>query len=315
LPALLGLTALAVILGFVVTESAALAGPTDLSTIVLSETVPGFTASPTGPTNGPLNSSNLKFFTGSGAHAALAERLATGDLRGYLRLWLPRPQNGDGVGIAALHFKKSAEVGAFLTGIVTSEQQAGGDRFRVPHVPGASGYALHTSTSGTPATEYAVAFARGNTVFEVEVMSSSGALTMADAVSVAVKQAASAPGSPQFASSPPQRSFAYRAGVVVGLVLLVLLVAGAISIVVRRGGTRRATPFTPPSPGVAGGLTASPSTSAPVRESGPPREIGWQVDADHMSEQAYWDGHRWTGRRRWSGAAWVDVQEHRPDHR
>lgn len=36
------------------------------------------------------------------------------------------------------------------------------------------------------------------------------------------------------------------------------------------------------------------------------REAGWYSIDGSVSEQAYWDGAAWTGRRRWGGASWVE---------
>jgi hypothetical protein len=52
------------------------------------------------------------------------------------------------------------------------------------------------------------------------------------------------------------------------------------------------------------------SVGLPVDEAFPPaskgREPGWYPVDGSLSEQVYWDGAAWTGRRRWGGASWVE---------
>ncbi len=295
-------------------QSAAAEGSNGLSGIVISGTLPGLVAAPAGPTNGPINSANLKFFTGTTARADLAQLLADGTVHGYLRVWAPRPPNGDGVGIVALRFQDRSEVGAFLAGLIAGERQVGGVKFPVPDLPGASGYSSTTSTPGAPTPQYTVAFAKGNTAFEVEVIDKTGTLTTADAATVALEQAANAPGPPRLPSPAVTTSWARRTGEVVGYVVLGLLVAGLVLFGIRRARrnrrrrTRHAAPFAARFPAVAPAAHGAPPEPSSHRVVPEPGEVGWHGDSDHISEQAYWDGRRWTARRRWSGTAWVEVR-------
>jgi len=54
-------------------------------------------------------------------------------------------------------------------------------------------------------------------------------------------------------------------------------------------------------------IQPEPRAGTAAGTAAPGREVGWHVDPEHLSEQAYWDGQSWTARRRWSGTAWVQV--------
>jgi hypothetical protein len=111
-------------------------------------------------------------------------------------------------------------------------------------------------------------------------------------------------------TAPPNSSHRTRA--LIGYVLIGLVVVGWILVFVVRARRRRAwRAVTPHS--MAQAPSAGMARPMPVpREVGRPREVGWHSDPDHMSEQAYWDGRSWTARRRWSGEAWVDLQQGPP---
>jgi hypothetical protein len=317
----------AVTLGLLAAPTAAGAGPSSLSSVVLADTLPGLVATAPGPTNGPINASNLGSFGTNGAGAAgLARRLADGEVSGQLRFWLHRPPNGDGVVISAFQYGDPTPLGAFLAGMNSSLAGVATGTFDVPGIFGASGYTAHVSASGTPATAYIVTFAKGRIAFEVQVITAAGDLTNADAVSVAARQAANAPGALRAPTRAPSGSSrAYRVGEVVGLVLLGVLVVALVLLGVRRSRVRgnrvrgnrvsgnrvrrsrvrRSRVQRRPIVGAA--WPAGPSLpDPPPTTPAPSRAVGWHVDPDHLSEQAYWDGRSWTARRRWSGATWVE---------
>jgi hypothetical protein len=308
--AALGTAALVITAGFFLLPTAAVAGPDNLASVVLADTLPGLVASPPGPTNGPINASNAGLFGGNGGGiSGLAHRLADGDVSGEVRFWVHQPPDGDGVVISAFQFKDPKQVGAFLAGLDSGYSRVATGTFAVRGILGGSGYAVHVSASGTPSSAYIVTFAKGSTDFEVQVMTAAGHLTKDDALSVAARQAANAPGGLQApAATPGGTPLAFRIGEIIGYVVLAVIVVAfvlfvarlVVRLVVRRSITR-------PSPIVTPAWYAfPPPPEAPRSTPAPPRDVGWHVDPDHLSEQAYWDGQAWTARRRWSGAAWVE---------
>jgi hypothetical protein len=317
----------AVTLGLLGAPTAAGAGPSSLSSVVLADTLPGLVATAPGPTNGPINGSNLGSFGTNGAGASgLARQLADGEVSGELRFWLHRPPNGDGVVISAFQYRDPTRLGSFLAGMNSSFAGVAVGTFAVPGIYGASGYTAHVSASGTPATAYIVTLAKGRIAFEVQVITAAGDLTKADAVSVAARQAANAPGALRAPTPPPSStSRAYRVGEVVGLVLLGVIAVALVLFAVRRSrvrrsrvrgsrvsrsrlrGSRVSRSRVSRRPAEGAPWPAVPSLPDPPPTSPvPSREVGWHVDPDHLSEQAYWDGGSWTTRRRWSGATWVE---------
>jgi len=207
-----------------VTTKAFASGP--LSSIVLSETEPGLVAAAPGPFNGTLTPSNLDVITGSSGPGenALAQDLTGGNLSAYVRTWIHQPADGDAVVITAYQFAHALDESTFLAGVDNSMQdRAGAVAFAAPGIPGAIGSETHASTSGTNLTEYAVVFQRGNLVFQVEVASSSGDLTSADAVSVASQQFAAAPDTPAGPGTTDLNGLR-DVLLVVGLVLIVTMV-------------------------------------------------------------------------------------------
>jgi hypothetical protein len=301
--------AVVITVGALLASTAALAGPGGLASVVLADTLPGLVASPPGPTNGPIDKSNVGLFGGNaGGTSGLAQHLADGDVSGELRFWVHQPPDGDGVVISAFQFKDPKQVGAFLAGLDSGYGRVATGTFSVPGILGGSGYTVHVSASGTPSMAYIVTFAKGSIDFEVQVITASGDLTKADARAVATRQAASAPGGPRVPVAPPGTSWAVRVGEIVGYVALgifaLALVVVVTRIVGRRPRRRRRPVVTPAWPAFP------PPLPAPYRPPAPPREVGWHLDPDHLSEQAYWDGRAWTARRRWSGTTWVeDVDE------
>ena len=298
--------------------------PGNLSSVVLSETLPGFVASPPGPKNGPVDQSNLNLFGGDGdANASLAPELADGDVNGLYRFWVHQPLNGDGIVISAFQFKSPRQAASYLGDLDAGYSLVSAATFAVPALSGASGYIANVSASGSPATAYVVTFAKGGVAFEVQVITASGDLTSTDAVSLATAQSAAVPGAPQDAIVPPVTHGSDRNAVIIGLAVLAIIVVVAIALLVaprsrrrrrsRRSGTSRRTgrpsgARMPSAPGVVPAVPVVPAPRAePAATAAPTREVGWHVDPEHLSEQVYWDGQSWTARRRWSGTAWVQV--------
>ena len=95
---------------------------------------------------------------------------------------------------------------------------------------------------------------------------------------------------------------------IIGYALLALLVAGWTLYFVRRARRRRRVHSRPPPPMMSVPVRALPPERAPQPERRRARVVGWHADPDHMSEEAYWDGRSWTGRRRWNGESWVELE-------
>jgi hypothetical protein len=303
------------------------AGQADLSTVVLSDTLPGMVPSPAGTTNGPLNQANVSLFNGGSSEtAAIDQQLSNGNLTGYLRVWTQQPPAGDGAVILALALKDATLVPQFLGGVNFGVRSTGASSFPVPQISGATGFSDRIAVSGAPATGYAVTFARGDTIFSVELVTESGDLAPSDAIALAARQAIAAPGAP---SSPVTTSgspatganrvseivgFVIGAGILIGLVLLLVLLV--------RHRKRRFT-ITTTYPGVFSHQFSPVGFSSPLaqpRSYAPPMAApmpvptlalgpgpGWYPEEGDCYQQRYWDGQGWTASLRWDGAAWVDV--------
>ena len=94
---------------------------------------------------------------------------------------------------------------------------------------------------------------------------------------------------------------------IIGYVLLALLVAGWTLFFVLRARRRRRIHRRSQPPSMSVPVSAVPAERTPRPERRPARVVGWHADPDHMSEEAYWDGQAWTGRRRWTGDSWVEL--------
>ena len=334
---------LLVVAGIATAASAGTAAPGDLSSVVLSETLPGFVLSAPGPKNGPVDQSNLNLFGGNGhVSATLAQDLADGDASGEYRFWVHQPLNGDGVVISAFQFNSAKKVEEFLGDIDAGYQRVAAGTFPVPALVGAFGYSAHVSASGSPSTAYVVTFAKGGIAFEVQVITASGDLTNTDAVSLATKQAVNAPGAFQNPNVPAGTSDSRRTAEIVGLSLIAVLLIVIATLVASRDGRRRRRPTNSSRTARRSGSRQRSRRSSGARRSGrssgarragpsglsgtgpavsplpearpdPHRspdqlpEVGWHADPEHLSEQAYWDGQSWVARRRWSGTAWAEV--------
>ncbi len=283
------------------------AATTDLPAVVLTSTLPGLVLSPPGSGNGPITPSNVSSATGlTGSAATLfAQHLEDGDVSGYARTWVHQPLNGDAVEILALDFTDQGNTASFLTSFNQSTAgKSGVTTFAVPGIAGAAGYRLEASTASGPAAEYLVTFGRSGTAFTVAVLSTSGDLTNADAVALATRQAANAPGAPPSTSGSSTSTWASKVGEIVGAALLIILVVGLIVIGVQRGRRKRSVTNTAPTDGfqprtyqpnaVQPSTVRAPSSSSYPPPPTEPQEPGWTAIGDF---EWYWDGRAWTNRR------------------
>jgi hypothetical protein len=175
-----------------------------LSSIVLSEVLPGMVVAPPGSFNGPLTQSEVQSWGGnSGPASALSQAIGNGEVNGYLRMWRNEPPNGAFVEILAAQMPSPGDTAAALGG---ADKELSGNpfgHFAVPEIPGAQGYTLTNTTPSGVVTQEVVSFAKGSILFVVAVgqvttAANSGApqLSQPDAIQIASQQAAVAPGSP-----------------------------------------------------------------------------------------------------------------------
>jgi len=186
------------IVGVVLLQSSAFAS-SGLSSVILTNSEPGLVAVPLGAYNGPITQSSVAKVMGSidGPTSWLGQSLAAGTVTAYVRSWVHQPTNGDIVIIVGFQFTNGSDESSFVNGLNDAmRSQSGSEPLAVAGIPDASGSAVHTSTSGTPQSNYVVTFAKGNTVFQLVVSSSLGDLTSADALSLANQQFANAPNVP-----------------------------------------------------------------------------------------------------------------------
>jgi hypothetical protein len=184
---------------FVLQSNAFASGSGGLSSTILATSVPGLVPLPLGPQNGPITSSNVGLVEGNNQSAvsALDQALAAGTVTAYIRTWAHQPSNGDAVVITAFQFKNASDEDSFVNSFDGQLQsQAGNAQFAAAGIPSASGFEVHTTSSGVALSEYIVSFTKGNTAFEEFMATASGDLTTADAVSVADQQFANAPDIP-----------------------------------------------------------------------------------------------------------------------
>jgi hypothetical protein len=211
-----------------------------LSSIVLSTTLPGFVLSPAGANNGPLNDANVDIvFPGDTTtqRQALEQLLDSGQLSGYVRLWRSQPLTGDAILLLGFQsssiYNVSTFLGGFERGAASLEVQDHGSSFTVPGVVDAKGYNINLTNSATRAQEYIVAFAKGNSAFFISMATTKYDLSQADAITLAQRQWALAPGSPVAPETPPSVAVDLLFGIIAALV-----VAG-IGILWQRQRTRR----------------------------------------------------------------------------
>jgi hypothetical protein len=172
-------------------QDPAFAEPPDLPAVFLANSLPGFSAEPPGPTNGPIDGSNLKYLgMSSSAASSMGQQIAAGRVSGFIRTWAHDPVDGDGVIISAFWFQKSHDLVEFTAGEGNGAQGASGIPFLLPGLPGASGYSIEESNISV----FVVLFTKADTAFQVDVVNGSHDLTRSDAVSLAQRQVADIPG-------------------------------------------------------------------------------------------------------------------------
>jgi hypothetical protein len=241
--------------------------PTSLGSLVVTQPLPGLTAAPAGPTNGPLTVSEFASQSSEPAQAeqqfnALAAKQGFG---AFIRLWTDRGGAGAGANdLAVLLFRISdvAAAQAFASGLNQPFEQASGSTpFAVPSVPGAQGYSVSVH-SPVPAIERVVVFRAGRYVTMVELASTSAAtnpapLTPAQAVAASYLQltqvragdpvnSTTVTTPPPRAPTPPGTASSNRlvpsgSGLTVALVAVVILAALVVGLVI----WRRRTPSVP----------------------------------------------------------------------
>jgi hypothetical protein len=214
-------------------QSNAFASGSSLSSTILANPVPGLVALPLGAENGPITQSNVGLVEGNDKSgvSALDQALADGTVTAFIRSWGHQPTNGDALVITAFQFKNASDETSFVNGFNSQTRsqsgQAGNAQFAVAGIPGASGVDVHTAQSGTALSEYIVSFTKGNTAFEEFMVTSSGDLTTADAVSVADQQFANAPDIPASGSGINWHAAP-------GITLVIVLLSVAIFVIGRR---------------------------------------------------------------------------------
>jgi hypothetical protein len=174
-----------------------------LSSIVLSQVLPGMVAAPAGSFNGPLTPSEVQSWGGhSGPASALSQAIGDGEVNGYLRMWRDEPPNGAFVEILAAQMPSSGGAADALGGADKELSGSPSGQFAVPEIAGARGYTLTTNTPSGVVNQEVVSFAKGSILFEVSVgqvttAANSGTprLSQDDAIQIASQQAAVAPGS------------------------------------------------------------------------------------------------------------------------
>ncbi len=216
-----------------------------LSSVVLSDSLPGFVVSPPGPDNGPVTGSRI---SASGIAALAQHVLGGGSPTGYVRTWT---RGTDSVGIGSIRYDDAGVLTDIVSGLNRAVSQTAVSTFDVPGVSGASGFVETGTSGGQSVTAYVVDFVQGNELFMVQVQTVSGDVGQADAVSLASRQAAQANGGTVLTDP-------WLLGPAAA-VLLVLLVV--VPVLIRR---RERAPTAPPvgSPTTAGTVLAPTFSSA-----------------------------------------------------
>jgi hypothetical protein len=310
-----------------VTPLPASAGQPDLSTVVLSNALPGMVASPPGITNGPLDQANVSLFNaGPSETAAIDRQLSDGNMTGYLRVWTQQPTDGHGAVIVAFAISDASKVAGFLGGFNLGVRNSGASTFSVPNISGASGFSDQITSSGIQVTVDAVTFARGNTIFCVELVTPSGDLAPSDAIGLAARQAAGAPGATAAPVTPSGslEPVTHVVDEIVGGVVIGTILIGLVVLLIALGRRRKrrfaittsypgvySHSFSPYGPSAAFAPLASYAPPAPspmpIPSLTPSPRPGWYPEAGNAYQQRYWDGKAWTAHLRWNGSSWVDV--------
>ncbi len=173
-------------------QDAAFAAPPNLSSVFLADSLPGFAVEAPGPTNGPIDESNLKYLgMSASAASSMGKQIANGNVSGFIRTWAHSPANGDGVIISAFWFQKAIDLSEFAGGEANGAQRESGVPFTLPGVPGALGYSIEEANTQV----FVVLFTTDETAFQVDVINATHDLTSSDAASLARQQLANIPGS------------------------------------------------------------------------------------------------------------------------
>ena len=162
---------------------------------MISQPLPGYTAAPPGPTNGPLTPAEFASQSTSPqqAEAQFDALAAEPGFGAFIRLWTDRTGAGKGANdVAVLLFRipRRQDAEGFEAGL--RAPFAGSEPFDVPSIPGAHGYTVDIA-SPVRAVEQIVVFRAGQYVAMTELASSTSAsnpatLTPSQAVSVSYQQ-------------------------------------------------------------------------------------------------------------------------------
>ncbi len=284
---------------FTVSGTGAQAQEPELAQVVLATSLPGLTAAPPGPTNGPFTSSTSSLLGASPALAGVInQQLAAGTLSGYLRIWPQQPPAGDDAAVLAFRLSDPSQTPSFLYGVNRGVESDGPTGVPVSQIAGARGFELERPIDGRPLTEYTITFAKGDTVFMVETATLTGDLAFSDDLKLAVRQAANAPGSAVTPTADATSGIALNFDEVLGSVAVAAIV---VLLIVRHQRRRTTSPPLGPSRPTSGFTPIPPSTPEPVA---PP---GWYPLAGNPYEQRFWDGTTWSASVRWDGTTWVQA--------
>jgi len=244
-----------------------------IGSVVISHSLPGFTRSAEGPTNGPLSATS---FAAQSADPTQAEeefhQLAVEPgFAAYVRLWTDLHGPGGGandVGVTLFRIPNLTSAADFEAGTrQPAMQNSSATTFIVPSIPGAVGSTVEVGAP-SPAQEQVVVFRSGIYVAIVQLASSNehanpATLTSADAIDIAYRQYLATRQAAASVSTPRSSSTL----LVVALAVVVLALAAAGFEVARR--RRRG--------------SATPAVTDPWGDDGPLAAMGARVPGPHSS--------------------------------
>jgi hypothetical protein len=268
---------------------------------LVSNTFPGLVVAPPGAGNGPLTGGDLDLLGVNPSSASTVQGdLDGGVFSGYFRTWSRRPDNGDLVALGAFQSPLAAD--AFLAGANHAVRTQSGvimdGAQGIPHA------AVYTFGSLAVASTQLVFFDEGKDAFMLSVRSPSGDLSLADAVTLANRQAERVAGPAAGLSGggwTSSSSLGYRIGEIFGGLASAALLCWLLSYWMtprwrERAAVRRAAAVHAANGG--DGAYPPPPRGAP--------DAGWLPNPLHANEQLFWNGREWAGRRRWMhGTGWV----------
>jgi hypothetical protein len=243
-----------------------------LQSLMIAQPLPGYTVAPTGPTNGPLTATEFgsQSTTPQRAEEQFDALAAAPDFGAFIRLWTDGSGPGQGANdVAVLLFRipRIRDAESFAAGLAAPF--AGSDPFDVPSIPGARGYSVDIA-SPVRAVEQIVVFRAGQYVSMTELASSTSAanttaLTPSQAVAVSFQQYGSVlygdPGRSTDARPGPARKVTagppgpgVTPAIVLGVMALVVLVAGSLWVIAVRPRRQRRLPWPVAGPWEPGGL-------------------------------------------------------------